>query len=220
MAGFILHWKNISMALLKIRQYPHVDLRKALPPTTLFDEALQQTAQDMFETLYAAKGWALAATQVGVDARLFVMDMDPDLSAPICMVNPVIISQENPVLSDEDCLSFPGVHITMQRFRNITVQYHDIHGQQQTLSAEGITACGIQHKIDLLDGVLMIDSLSKLKRDRLLKQYKKLIASGQHVHGPNCRHEHHEHEHHEHEHHEHEHVDEHEHVHGPECQHA
>ncbi|HRE32626.1 MAG TPA: peptide deformylase, partial [Candidatus Berkiella sp.] len=136
------------------------------------------------------KGWGLAATQVGLTQRLFVLDMGPENSEPLCMVNPVITTKETPVLSDEDCLSFPGVHMTLERARDITVEYQDLTGAKQIYQATGITACGIQHLIDLLNGVLIIDSLSKLKRDRLLKQYKKFIANGGHVHGPHCNHGH------------------------------
>ncbi len=191
------------MAIFKIYQYPHPCLRKAQEPTTLFDEALQTTVRSLFETLYEAKGWGLSATQVGVNERLFVLDMALENVDPICMINPVIVAKSNPVHSDEDCLSFPGVHITLERARNITVQYQDVHGNEQVYEAEGLVACGIQHEIDLLNGVLIIDSLSKLKRDRLIKQYKKYLASG-HVHGPQCNHGH---------------THEHEHVHGPDCNH-
>lgn len=199
------------MAIFKIYQYPHPSLRKAQEPTTVFDEGLETTVRSMFETLYEAKGWGLAATQVGVNERLFVLDMALENVEPICMINPVIVAQSNPVMSDEDCLSFPGVHITQERARNITVQYQDIHGNEQVYEAEGLIACGIQHEIDLLNGVLIIDSLSKLKRDRLIKQYKKYLASG-HVHGPQCNHGH-DHDH------GHVHAHDHEHVHGPDCNH-
>lgn len=199
----------MTMASLKVLHYPNPSLRTALPLTTVFDESLQATASALFTTLGAANGWGLTANQVGLTARLFVLDMGPENGEPLCMVNPVIVSKETPVLSDEDCLSFPGVNMTVQRHRDITVSYQDLTGAQQTLAAKGVIACGIAHLVDLLDGVLMIDSLSKLKRDRLLKQYKKLIASGQHIHGPHCNHEH-EHHHADHQHH---------HVHGPNCQH-
>lgn len=198
------------MASLKVLHYPHPSLRNALAPITVFDEALQATAKALFASLYDAKGWGLTANQVGLKERLFVLDMGPENGDPLCMVNPVILSKENPVLSDEDCLSFPGVNMTLQRHRDLTVSYQDLMGHQQTLSVSGVTACGIAHLIDLLDGVLIIDSLSKLKRDRLLKQYKKLIASGQHIHGPHCNHGHDHHAHHDHQPH---------HVHGPDCQH-
>lgn len=188
------------MARLKVLHYPNSALRQALPPTTIFDDALKVAADDLFESLYATKGWGLAATQAGLAQRLFVMDMGPENSEPLFMVNPVITAKDIPVLSDEDCLSFPGVHITLERFRDITVEYQDLTGAKQIYQATGVTACGIQHLIDLLDGVLMIDSLSKLKRDRLLKQYKKFIASGGHVHGPDCNHAHDHHHLHDHEH--------------------
>ncbi len=200
------------MASLKVLHYPNPSLRTALPPTTVFDESLRATANALFASLTAAKGWGLTANQVGLTQRLFVLDMGPEIGEPLCMVNPVILSKENPVLSDEDCLSFPGVNMTLERHRDITVSYQDLTGTQQTLVANGVTACGIAHLIDLLDGILIIDSLSKLKRDRLLKQYKKLIASGQHIHGPHCNHDH-EHDHHDHA------EQTHHHVHGPNCQH-
>jgi|GEM_PF-584724 len=200
------------MALFKIYPYPHPSLRKAPEPTTNFGEDLQVAARSLFETLYEAKGWGLAATQVGLNERMFVLDMALENVAPLCMVNPVIVEKAHPVLSDEDCLSFPGVHITLQRAREITVQYQDIEGNEHTFQAEGLLACGIQHEIDLLNGVLIIDALSKLKRDRLMKQYKKYLASGQHVHGPQCNHG---------DNHEHVHTQghTHEHVHGPDCNH-
>ncbi|MGE3317899.1 MAG: peptide deformylase [Candidatus Berkiella sp.] len=193
------------MAILTVKRYPHPALRKIAAPTTDFGPALKEAAASMLETLYKVQGWGLSANQVGLDERLFVLDMALENVEPLCMVNPVIIEKANPVLSDEDCLSFPGVHVTQERARDITVQYQDLDGNQQTSKFEGLLACGIQHEIDLLNGVLIIDSLSKLKRDRLLKQYKKVLTSG-HVHGPQCNHGHH-----------HDHT--HEHVHGPDCDH-
>lgn len=201
------------MALLKIHRYPHPALKQVQAPTTQFDGALKETVDSLFETLYAAQGWGLTTTQVGEQGRIFVLDMGPEHGEPLCMINPVIVEKANPVLSDEDCLSLPGVHITLERARDITVQYHDVEGNEQTFKAEGVISCGIQHLIDLLNGVMTIDSLSKLKRDRLIKQYKKFLASGQsdHVHGPNCNHGHgHDHGHHHHDH---------GHVHGPDCNH-
>jgi len=195
------------MAILTINRYPHPYLRKIAAPTCEFGPALKEAAASMLETLYKVQGWGLSANQVGLDARLFVLDMALENVEPLCMVNPVIIEKANPVLSDEDCLSFPGVHVTQERARDITVQYQDLDGNEQIFKAEGVLACGIQHEIDLLNGILIIDSLSKLKRDRLLKQYKKVLASG-HVHGPQCNHGHHHH-----------HEHEHEHVHGEHCQH-
>jgi peptide deformylase len=146
----------------------------------------------MFKTLYAANGWGLAATQVGLSSRIFVMDISPDQNQPTCFINPEIIEKQGNVESEEDCLSFPGVYIKIPRAKQITLQYQNENGEVLTQNFEGLLACCLQHGVDSLNGVLFIDHLSKLKRDRLMKKYDKLKASHQagHVHGPDCDHHH------------------------------
>jgi peptide deformylase len=162
------------MALLTILHHPDPRLRQKAKPVASFDAALQRLVEDMFETMYAAPGVGLAATQVGVAQRVAVMDCsrDENRREPIVMVNPEILSQSEPEDVDEGCLSVPGVGETLKRFRKVRARAQDRNGQVFELEADGLLAQCIQHEIDHLDGKLYIDRLSSLKRERLLKKLK------------------------------------------------
>jgi peptide deformylase len=162
------------MTLLKVYQYPHKILREVTPPIITFDDALQQTVQQMLATMYAGDGCGLAAPQVGLSLRLFVMDVSPDMDQPQCFINPVITQSEGQVARDEGCLSLPGVYAKVSRAAKITVQYQDPEGQSHTLVADELAAHCIQHELDHLNGILNIDHLSKLKRSLLLKKLQKM----------------------------------------------
>ncbi len=187
------------MTLMRILRYPHQDLRKAALPVTQFDESLRQTIARLFDVLYAAHGWGLAATQVGLDAQIIVMDISPDQNQPMIFINPTIVSKSGEVESEEDNLSFPGMFIKIKRAKKIELEYVDEAGKPQTQIFEGLLACCLAQKVDSLNGKLFIDHLSELKRTRLLAKYNKMKQHGHHhhVHGPGCNHDHdHDHHHH------------------------
>ncbi len=163
------------MALLTILHHPDPRLRQRAAPVEAFDTALQALIDDMFETMYAAPGVGLAATQVGVALRLAVMDCSEDKARPepLVIANPEIIAPAERELVEEGCLSVPGVADRIERFRRLTLRALDRNGQPFELAAEGLLAQAVQHEIDHLDGKLYFDHLSSLKRERLLKKLAK-----------------------------------------------
>lgn len=162
------------MTLLTILHHPHPRLRDQAKPVAKFDAALHQLIRDMFETMYAAPGVGLAATQVGIAQRVAVMDCsrDENQREPIVMVNPEILEQTEPQEMEEGCLSVPGVGEKVNRHQRLRVRAQDQDGKIFELAAEGLLAQCVQHEVDHLDGKLYIDRLSSLKRERLLKKLK------------------------------------------------
>ena len=162
------------MALLTILHHPDARLRQKAKPVERFDAALQRLIDDMFETMYAAPGVGLAATQVGVPLRVAVMDCsrEDNVRQPLVMINPEILESEEPQEVDEGCLSVPGVSDTLKRSHRVHARALDRKGKPFEIEAEGLLAQCIQHEIDHLDGKLYIDRLSSLKRERLLKRLK------------------------------------------------
>jgi peptide deformylase len=168
------------MALLTILHHPDPRLRQKARPVTQFDAALERLVEDMFETMYAAPGVGLAATQVGVPLRVAVMDCSGDEGRrqPIVMVNPQIVEQADPAEVDEGCLSVPGVSDTLKRYRRVKARAQDAGGEAFEIEAEGLLAQCIQHEIDHLDGKLYLDRLSSLKRERLMKRMREEREAG------------------------------------------
>ncbi|MGQ0586325.1 MAG: peptide deformylase [Gammaproteobacteria bacterium] len=168
------------MALLTILNHPDPRLRQKARPVERFDAELQRLIDDMFETMYAAPGVGLAATQVGVPLRLAVMDCSREegVRQPLVMINPEILESAEPQEVDEGCLSVPGVSDTLKRSQRVTARALDRKGRPFEVEAEGLLAQCIQHEIDHLDGKLYIDRLSSLKRERLLKRMKEEREAG------------------------------------------
>ncbi|HUR40453.1 MAG TPA: peptide deformylase [Verrucomicrobiae bacterium] len=168
------------MALLPILHHPDPRLRQKAKPVAQFDAALRRLVADMFETMYAAPGVGLAATQVGIPQRVAVMDCSrsEDKREPMVFVNPEILESAEPEEVDEGCLSVPGVSDNLKRFRRVKARALDEHGKPFEVEAEGLLAQCIQHEIDHLDGKLYIDRLSSLKRERLLKRLKEERDAG------------------------------------------
>jgi len=162
------------MALLTILHHPDPRLRQKARPVERFDAELQRLVDDMFETMYAAPGVGLAATQIGVALRVAVMDCSREegVREPLVMINPEILEAGDPEEVDEGCLSVPGVSDTLKRNRRVKARALDRKGKAYEVEAEGLLAQCIQHEIDHLDGKLYIDRLSSLKRDRLLKRMR------------------------------------------------
>ena len=155
------------MAIRTILHYPDKRLRRPGRPVTEFGEELQTLVDDMAETMYAAPGVGLAATQIGVTQRVFLVDVatgQDEASDLRVFVNPEIIERHGTIGWEEGCLSFPGVHEDVQRAERVKVRAQDRHGETFELEADGLLAVAIQHENDHLDGKLMIDHLSILKR--------------------------------------------------------
>jgi len=161
------------MALLKILEFPDPRLRTKATAVELVDDTLRALIDDMFETMYAAPGIGLAATQVDVHKRLLVTDVTSDKSEPYVLINPEILEKDGVTVSDEGCLSVPGYYEEVERAEHIRVRFLDRDGQQQEMEAEGLLAICIQHEMDHLDGKLFVDYLSEAKRQRIRKKLEK-----------------------------------------------
>ncbi len=158
------------MPLLKLHLYGSPVLRQESAPVPVVDDATRQFIDDLFETMDAAKGVGLAANQVGVATRIAVIDAEGQRFA---MVNPKIVEKGAPLTAEEGCLSIPDYFADVKRPGTVTLEALGRDGQPFRLEATGLVARAIQHEIDHLDGVLFVDHLSPLKREMLLKRYKK-----------------------------------------------
>ena len=161
------------MALLNILEYPDPRLRTKAAPVTRFDAELKQRIADLFETMYAAPGIGLAATQVDWHHRLIVIDLSDDHSQPEVFINPRLLSKEGQAAGEEGCLSVPGIFETVTRAERVTVRAQNAQGAPFTLEAEGLLAVCIQHEIDHLEGKVFVEYLSRLKQQRLAARLKK-----------------------------------------------
>ncbi|MCX2979950.1 peptide deformylase [Halieaceae bacterium IMCC14734] len=162
------------MALLEILEFPDPRLRTKAQVVTEFDAALKTLVEDMFETMYAAPGIGLAATQVNVHRRLLVIDVSEEKDQPLVFINPeVTIVDPDTAEYDEGCLSVPGFYETVARPQHINVTAQDSSGKTFSVQPEGLLAVCIQHEIDHLDGKLFVDYLSALKRTRIRRKLEK-----------------------------------------------
>jgi peptide deformylase len=161
------------MALLQILEFPDPRLRTRAQPVTQVDAALRTLIDDMFETMYAAPGIGLAATQVNVPKRLAVIDVSEKRDQPLVLINPEILGRDGVEETEEGCLSVPGVFDKVTRAEKIRVRALDRDGKPVELEADGLLAVCIQHEIDHLDGKLFVDYLSELKRTRIRKKLEK-----------------------------------------------
>jgi peptide deformylase len=164
------------MALRDIIVLPDKRLRLKSKPVTGINGDVRTLAADMFETMYQAPGIGLAAIQVGVPLRLVVMDLSKkeDERESRVFVNPEIVSSsEEKSIYEEGCLSIPDIHEDVERPARVKVKYLDLDGGAHEEEAEGLFATCIQHEVDHLNGVLFIDHISKLKRDRIIKKFTK-----------------------------------------------
>ena len=165
------------MAILPIITIPDPILRQVSTPVEKVDAALLRLADDMLATMYDAPGIGLAAIQVAVPKRLLVLDVadDDEGAQPLVMFNPELVATGSALrLHEEGCLSIPDVLVEIERPSTCTVQYVDRSGKMQTLEATGLLATAIQHELDHLNGRLIIDFLSRLKRDMVVRKFKKI----------------------------------------------
>ena len=162
------------MALLPILRYPDPRLHKVAQPVSAVDARIRTLIDDMFETMYDAKGIGLAATQVDVHKRVLVTDVSREQTSPLAFVNPEIIERDGKVEAEEGCLSVPGIYDTLAtRSERIRVRALDRDGKPFELEADGLLAICIQHEMDHLEGKLFVDYLSDLKRTRIRKKLEK-----------------------------------------------
>ncbi|MBB5517464.1 peptide deformylase [Amphiplicatus metriothermophilus] len=164
------------MAIREILVAPDPRLRQVSRPVEKVDDSLRALMDDMLETMYAAPGIGLAAIQVGVPLRVIVMDIsgEADARQPRCFVNPEILDpSEETAVYEEGCLSVPDYYDEVERPARCRIRYLDYDGEEKIEDAEGLLATCIQHEMDHLNGVLFIDHLSRLKRDRILRRLKK-----------------------------------------------
>lgn len=162
------------MAILNILQFPDPRLRTVAKRVAEVDDAVREVVANMFETMYAAPGIGLAATQVNIHQRILVMDVSETRSQPLCLINPEILAAEGAEQMEEGCLSVPDVFENVERAERVVVRALDERGKDVEIIAEGLLAICIQHEIDHLDGKLFVDRLSALKRSRIRKKFDKL----------------------------------------------
>jgi peptide deformylase len=161
------------MALRTILEFPDPRLRTRAEPVTRFDAALGTLIDDMLETMYAAPGIGLAATQVDVHKRLIVIDISEEHNEPLVLINPEILAREGEAQSEEGCLSVPGIFDEVKRAAKVRVRAQDRNGERFEGDYEGVLAVCVQHEMDHLEGRLFVDYLSDLKRERIRKRLDK-----------------------------------------------
>lgn len=161
------------MAILKILEFPDPRLRTRAQPIAEVTDEIRTLAADMLETMYAAPGIGLAATQVDVHKRLLVADVSTDKNEPHVLINPEILTKDGVEVMEEGCLSVPGYYEEVERAEAIRVRALGLDGEPFELDADGLLAVCIQHEIDHLDGKLFVDYISTVKRDRIRKKLLK-----------------------------------------------
>ena len=162
------------MAKLTILRFPDPQLRKPGMPVDTVDDGIRTLIDDMLETMYAAPGVGLAATQVNVHKRVLVADVTREQNQPLAFVNPEIIEREGKTEAEEGCLSVPGIFDKLNtRSERVVVRALDRDGKPFELEADGLLAVCIQHEMDHLEGKLFVDYLSELKRSRIRKKLEK-----------------------------------------------
>ncbi|GAB3026160.1 peptide deformylase [Bowmanella dokdonensis] len=161
------------MAKLEVLRFPDERLRTVARPVTEVDDQVRRLVDDMFETMREENGIGLAATQVDVHQRIVVMDVSEEQNHPLVFINPEITEKDGLTISEEGCLSVPGNYAKVERAERIKVTALDRNGKEFTLDAEGLLAICIQHELDHLRGVLFVDYLSPLKRQRIRKKLEK-----------------------------------------------
>ena len=168
------------MALLEIVKYGDPVLERVGDPVTEFGDGLKRLVSDMFETMYAARGVGLAAPQVGVSKRLFVMDCSGghDPEARVALVNPVVLRVEGDQTGDEGCLSFPGIFFPVKRSLRAVVQAQDLDGNKFEFDGMELEARCMLHETDHCDGIVFLDRTTPLKRELARRKIKKLQKQG------------------------------------------
>ena len=163
------------MAVLNILRYPDARLHKVAAPVTVFDVALKRLVADMAETMYAAPGIGLAATQVDVHKKVIVVDVSERRDSLVVLVNPEIVEAVGVSDIEEGCLSVPSIYELVERAERVKVRAYDQNGTAFTLEAQGLLAVCIQHEMDHLKGKVFIEYLSQLKQQRIRAKLAKQL---------------------------------------------
>ena len=163
------------MVTLNILRYPDARLHKQAAPVTVFDDALKKLVLDMAETMYAAPGIGLAATQVDVHKQVIVVDVSERRDSLVVLINPEIVEATGVSDIEEGCLSVPGVYELVERAERVKVRAYDQNGNAFTLEAQGLLAVCIQHEIDHLKGKVFVEYLSQLKQQRIRARIAKQL---------------------------------------------
>jgi len=161
------------MTKLAILEYPDPRLRKRAEPVAVVDDAVRKLAADMLDTMYAANGVGLAATQVDVHRRLIVLDVSEERNQPLILINPELLLAEGKGPGEEGCLSLPGIYDKLSRATHIRVRALNLQGEPFEMDAAGLLATCIQHEMDHLEGKLFVDYLSELKRQLIRRRMEK-----------------------------------------------
>ena len=170
------------MALLEIITFPDPILREKCTPVESIDDEIRELVEDMVETMYDAPGIGLAAPQIGCTERIIVIDVGEDVGSEEepkkvpnlhKLINPEIVSRTGTTTYEEGCLSLPGVQETVERAAEVVVEALNPEGEKVTIEANGLLAICLQHEIDHLDGVLILDHISRLKRNMIIPKLKK-----------------------------------------------
>jgi peptide deformylase len=161
------------MTKLAILEYPDPRLRTKAIPVAVVDDAVRQLIDDLLETMYAAKGIGLAASQVDVHRRVLVLDISDSRDQPMTFINPEILAADGSAPGEEGCLSLPGIYDKLERAERIRVRALDRNGKPFEMEAEGMLAVCIQHEMDHLEGKLFVDYLSELKRQLIRRRLQK-----------------------------------------------
>jgi peptide deformylase len=163
------------MPLLNILRYPDPRLYKKAAPVLEVDESVRALVRNMAETMYAAPGIGLAATQVDVDQRVIVIDASESRNELLVLINPEIVSSEGVQYREEGCLSVPGIYEPVERAEHVTVRALGLDGRSFTIVAEELLAVCIQHEMDHLEGKIFVDYLSRLKQQRIKAKLQKQL---------------------------------------------
>lgn len=155
------------MSLRPILRFPDPRLKKVAAPVTKIDDSIRKLVRDMAETMYEAPGIGLAATQVDVHQQVIVIDASETKDQLLVLINPVLIEQEGIQTGEEGCLSVPGIYDKVDRAERVVVQYLDLDGVKQKISADGLLAVCLQHEMEHLEGHVFVEHLSLLKQNRI-----------------------------------------------------
>jgi peptide deformylase len=164
-----------------IVKYPEPVLAQKADPVTVFDAELKKLTDDMFESMYAAEGIGLAAPQIGVSKRLFIVDLSfgKEKKDRLVLINPEIVAREGRQVEEEGCLSLPDIRDKVSRSFTVRIRAQDEYGKWFEMDGEELLSRAFQHELDHLDGILFIDRLSRLKRDLILRRIRKLQKNGE-----------------------------------------
>lgn len=160
---------------IQLKTYPDVCLITKCTEVMAVDGVIHSLATKMLAKMYVKNGIGLAAPQVGVNLRMFVVDVSADGTAPMVFINPVVEGYGNKIKSKEGCLSLPGLLVEVERFENVRVEYTNLSNERKNIDVTGLLAICIQHENDHLDGIMCFDTLSCLKKNILLRKMNKVV---------------------------------------------